>query len=385
MKTLKLYLVVSVALLMVLAGCTPNSVPVPTLTPIPPKLAPAESVLSTNSQSTQEATWAKVVEAARKENQLTFYSVTLFSGDAGIAVAKAFKDRYGITVNFLQGRGADWLERLKVERRIGQQVADAIYASVTHMINIRNEGLLEAVPELPMLREKNIWNVDPMGLDSEGYMIGLYVGLYAPGINTKLVKPEEEPKSLNDLLHPRWKDKKIAIADPRVSSQLYLYFVPLVNSKAIDWNFVKQLYKQTPVVVIGGGDLDTGLARGDFPIGIINPDSRLAPLLTEGAPVRQISLKEGDIANPNVFGKVKNGPHPNAARVFMNWMISDEGQELFSKTHGILGVNKRARDWRHPVLQVERTKLLLTTIKDIEDQGRLFQEGFINKLIAEDK
>lgn len=386
MKTLKLYLEVSVALLIALAGCTPKAVLVPEQAPTTPMATPAVTTLSATPISGQDEDWAKVVEAAKKEGHLTLYAVTpFFAGDAGIAMARAFKDRYGISMDYLQGRGADWLERLKVEQRMGQQVGDVVYASAAHLGNMKNDGLLDAVPELPMLREKGMWNAHPLSLDPEAFMIQIYLQMFNPGVNTRLVKPEEEPKSFSDLLQPRWKDRKIAIADPRLSSLFYLHFVPLVNNKAVEWDFIKLLYKQNPVVMRGGGDLDTGLARGDFPIGITHPDSRLGPLLAEGAPIKPISMKEGDTAGLGNIGKVKGAPHPNSARLFLNWLLSDEGQDLLSKTHGVLGVNSRAPDWRHATLRFKPTKLFLTTSKDMEDQARFFAEGFISKLVGQDK
>ena len=96
-------------------------------------------------------------------------------------------------------------------------------------------------------------------------------------------------------------------------------------------------------------------------------------------------MKEGDTAGLGNIGKVKGAPHPNSARLFLNWLLSDEGQDLLSKTHGVLGVNSRAPDWRHATLRFTPTKLFLTSSKDMEDQARFFAEGFISKLVGQDK
>ncbi|MEK7875956.1 MAG: hypothetical protein AAB325_07200, partial [Pseudomonadota bacterium] len=69
------------------------------------------------------------MEAAKKEGKVNAYSFT-WVGDIGLAVAKAFKEKYGITLGIMTGRGAEFAERIKTERRLGQQVADMTEGSV---------------------------------------------------------------------------------------------------------------------------------------------------------------------------------------------------------------------------------------------------------------
>ena len=69
------------------------------------------------------------------------YSFNLV-GDVGVSVTKAFKERYGITLDLITGRGAEFVERLKTERRMGRVVADAADGSALHLVIMKNEALL---------------------------------------------------------------------------------------------------------------------------------------------------------------------------------------------------------------------------------------------------
>ena len=159
-------LVISVLISIVFA-CTPQPTPSPVQTPKPVSSPTATIPGSSVTPSTQDAAWNKIVEAAKKEGKLTIYSFNLV-GDIGIVVSRAFKETYGITMDIVTGRGAEFTERVKTEKRIGNLVADVTEGNVSNIQNMKVEGLTTGyASDLPVLREKDVWVADILSMDPQ--------------------------------------------------------------------------------------------------------------------------------------------------------------------------------------------------------------------------
>ena len=144
------------------------------------------------------------MQSAKKEGRVTIYSFN-FTGEMGIMLQKAFEQRYGIELEIVTGRGAEFIERLKTEKRVGQLTADTTEGSAIHVKNMKLEGITAGVAgELPALREKDKWVIDLLSLDPQDkHLIIHFISTYAPHINTRLVKAGEEPRVWRDLLDPK--------------------------------------------------------------------------------------------------------------------------------------------------------------------------------------
>ncbi|MBF8265878.1 MAG: Ferric transporter ATP-binding subunit, partial [Dehalococcoidia bacterium] len=285
-------LLVGMAVLMVISACAPGSTP----TPAPAAPTPANTSISTSNVSpptSQDTAWDKIVEAAKKEGKLTIYSFN-FVGDTGISIAKAFKEKYGITVEIITGRGAEFTERLKTEKRMGSILADVCDNNATNAKTMKKEGLTKSVAgELPVLREKGVWVADVLGIDPQDkHLISFNFTIYSPWVNTRLVKSGEEPKVWKDLLDPKWKSKMIA-TDTTTSPGLYQSFVPLIREKVVDTEFLKALYNQDLRFSSTIQDEAGLLARGDRAISIRGNDSVYSRFINEGAPIKVIDLSDG--------------------------------------------------------------------------------------------
>lgn len=153
--------------------------------------------------SQEDTAWAKVVVAAKREGKVTVYSYS-WVGDAGIAMTRAFESKYGIGLDMITGRGAEFVERLKTEKRMGSMTADTFEGSATHVTNAKvAETIAASAQGLPALAEKGIWSLEPLSQDKDGYVLAFMPLVGAPYINTKLVKAEDEPKSWFDIMQPR--------------------------------------------------------------------------------------------------------------------------------------------------------------------------------------
>lgn len=364
-------LVLALALLVSFLACAPRTAPPPSSSPSTPVPA-APRVAPTPVISHEEAALQKLVDAAKKEGSVTLYSFN-FVGDVGIAMQKAFKERYGIKVDIITGRGAEFLERLKTEARSGNRTGDWTEGSMVHLINMKKAGLTAPLTNLPVLLEKDVWELDVSLLDPDGHLLAHTPAFLWPFLSTRLVKPEEEPKSWFDLLQPKWKGK-ILFTDPMVSSNLYLIFQPLFRAGVLKEDYLEKLGAQDLLFVTGPPQAIEWLSRGQAPIFAAAQASDGSNAAREGAPIKVFDLKEGIPAQLVLQAAIKDAPHPNAAKLFTNWFLSKEGQSVYTKMRGSASVRKDVPSGLPPALSLEPAKPIYPTSDDLEIQGKMFRD-----------
>ena len=365
-----------ISILTILAACAPktSSPPVPTAT----QTAPAAPAATAPAAVIEKSSWDKLVDAAKKEGEVTIYSFN-YTGDIGTALTKAFKNRYGITLNIVTGRGAEFAERIKTEKRVGQMVGDITEGSITNILTLKDSGLTITLSDLPIFQDGSEWQVDPRTNDADAHVIATFQIVYSPWVNTRLLTPQQIPNSYNDLLKPEWKGKIIA-HDPIISSAAYNYFVPLTNAKVLDWEYVRALGRQQLRLVAGGPQAADSLARGEYPIILMNTDTNGARFVSEGAPIKAVSWQEGDVAQLGGEVVIKDSPHPNAAKVLANWLLMEEAQRIIGEKQGIAMVRKGVPDFRPPNARAPSVKRVIAAAKDYDDQARLMRDRYIPDL-----
>ncbi len=381
-RCLFLGLLVLSAILSIVAACTPQVAPPPaTKAPTTPSQA---TVPSTNlpSPTSQDIAWQKIIDAAKKEGKVNAYSFN-WVGDIGIAVSKAFKEKYGITLEVVTGRGAEFVERIKTEKRMGQIVGDVTEGSSLHTHNMRLEGLLTSVvDDVPVFWEKNVWYVDVTAIDPQ-YKANLVWRIleYAPYINTKLVKPEDVPQYWKDLLDPKWKGK-MSLTEPNISAGPYENIVVLMENKVWDEEYVKALYRQNLRYPLGLPDETLALARGDTQLIVRGTDASTGRYALEGAPIQAIDMKDGMVVSTASIGVVANGPNPNATRVFMNWIFGPEGISVAGKLLGNKMVRKDVPDFRPKAVQANITRPFVESIEQLDKATKLYREKWFDKTVG---
>ncbi len=377
MKT-RLAIVAFVLVFLTIAACKPATTPAPVTAPQATSPAPVTGPGTAPAISADDAAWQKVIEAAKKEGSATLYSFN-FVGDVGLAVSRAFKEKYGINLDIITGRGAEQLERLKAERRTGKMTGDFMEGSRVHNANVKKEGLTVSLADLPVFKEKEAWLVDPFVLDDTKNLVSFNIFVYAPFVNNNLVKKGEEPKSYKDLLDPKWKGKMV-LPDPNVSAASYETFMSFLSLKILDNDYLKALGNQQLAFTLGDDDSIQKITRGEYSISIRTAPPVVANYILQGAPIRAVPMAEGHIGSALVALVVKDGPHPNAAKLFTNWLLSQEGQTVFGKAKGANTIRKDVTDFLPEPARVPNVKVIMPTEKDTDDMAQLFKDKFLVNL-----
>ena len=287
--------------------------------------------LTVNTTRTDE--WQKIIDAARKEGR-----VVIFSGNSIRPVGDAFYNKYGVEAEILVGRGGEFGAKLFAERRAGLYRWDIALVGSTTSVNILKAAdvlqPLEPVFKLPEIMDPKTWKSgEPSWIDKDhqilSYISFVNIPIY---INTSIVKPGEI-KSFNDLLNPKWKGK-IAMNDPTVTGT-GLKFVSVVGGKIMGWDFIHQLAAQEPVFVNDQYLHVQWLALGKYPIGIGVKPELVTDFVQTGSPLEGIAPVEGSYTTigGGSVAIIKNAPHPNAATLFTNWLLTKEGQTVYSQSY----------------------------------------------------
>lgn len=311
-----------------------------------PKPGP-ESVLRDNlgqatpaaSKAIQATEWEKIVENAKKEGVVVLYGATGVS-QARDPFIKAMKEKFGISVDATIAGGAELTTKLTNERRAGIYNADVYMGGASSMLSdLIPRDIFEPIEPyliLTEVKDPTAWFGGKLPFWEKRKVSLSTVASIPPGetaINNSLLKLEEF-KSYRDLLNPKLKGM-IVMSDPTISGAASSWFH--LAYRLMGEDYLKELVKQDLLITRDFRLITEWLARGKYSVGIgINPGGVKAAI-TDGAPIAIMPpFKEGvalGMAGGNV-AVMDKAAHPNATRVFVNWVLSKEGQTVFSRAAG---------------------------------------------------
>jgi iron(III) transport system substrate-binding protein len=293
-----------------------------------------------------KAEWEQTLAAAKKEGEVSFY------GSQGYEkVFELFQQKYPeIKVNSVTNlRGSEHGQRVMTERRAGKYLVDLFIDGVVTPIQVYlKANILEPIRPALILPEvtdeSKWWNGKHHYADAEGKYIFVFQGNVHGGenaFNTKLVNPKEI-KSYWDFLDPKWKGKIVAYDVNRVSTVAHaLRF--LYNHPELGPEFVKRFFSEMDITYSRDErQMIDWLGAGKFHLAFFVSD--IDDAAKKGLPVKFFepgSFKEGAFVGPTQGGITlfKNAPHPNAAKVAINWLLSQEGQNayqtVFAQLHDV--------------------------------------------------
>jgi iron(III) transport system substrate-binding protein len=293
-----------------------------------------------------QKSWNDTVAAAKKEGKV----VVAGPPDAQMRkiLPAAFKARYGITLEYMGGRSSELAAKLRAENAAGAGLytVDVMIGGVQTMSTILYaEKMIDPIKPvlvLPEVVDGSKWKrgkIDFIDPDQQYVLRIVNTVTTLFHINTQEVKPGDI-RSSRDLLDPRWKGK-LAFMDPTVPGTGSNHAAHL--SLELGEDYLKRLYvDQKPMITRDTRQLTDWLARGNPPIVAGAEDEPVEKLRKEGLPLQAVyELSDLPAAVSGGFGLVgmlKNAPHPNATKVFVNWIASREGQETFSRALGVAPV-----------------------------------------------
>ncbi len=327
-------------------------------------LAAAVVSLVSTTAAWAQADWDAVVEKAKGEGKVVVYGST-FGNALYKAVVANFEKKYGIKVETLDIRASEIYERVRVEQSAGRYIADIIMSPVSVVTVIERADLLQKRGHVP-----NMENLRPALVESLGgneYRVPLYTGYYGILVNAR-VKPEDEPKKWTDLLDPKWKGK-IILDDPRAIGNGFALFN--ATYKGIGPEFQQRLAQQQPVISRQVRNDERRVAHGEFPL--YAPHVFPFFLELKGLPLRFIFPEEG-VPNADTQAVVpKNAPHPNAAHVFINYILDPESQLMYGNAGYmpvVSGIDDRLNEEVKPMLGVKRFPQV-----DLDDMRQLMEQA----------
>ena len=268
-----------------------------------------------------------LVAAAKKEGELTVYTAAL-GQPSHKNVAKAFEKQYGIPVRFLEARASEIRERIRIEQAAGRYLADVSHdGSTTTSLQVQ-EGVFAPYGNLP--------NVSRLRAPFKATDTRIPVSAIAYSIlvNSRLVDASSAPKSWADLTDPKWKGK-ILSDDMRALGGGGVMFQVLHDQ--LGSSFHSKLMQNQLIFTRDVRASEQRVARGEYPIWI--PLSSNDVLDLKGLPVKMVLPSEGLPYIAYEVALMKNAPHPNAARLFMNYFLGSEAQTLCAEVGLITATN----------------------------------------------
>lgn len=296
--------------------------------------APDSTGAIAGTGSPSDPIWNELAEAARKEGKLVLAGNP--SSETRQQLPEAFKRRFGVEIEYIAGRGSDLENRLLAERAAGVYGVDVVISGTNSFVRMIEHGWLEPIRSLlvvPEVTDPSAWRGGKLPYTDPEKRLILQLASGVTGawtINPQVVN-ESELGTFDDLLNPKWRGK-ISMEDPTVTGQgagnaAYIYL-----RKGEE--FFRRLYvDQQPVFSRDDRQMADWLARGIYPVtNGLSPEA-VQPLIQEGLPAKSIGLlgETGWLASGgSSVGLLSNAPHPNAAKLFINWIASQEGQTIYS-------------------------------------------------------
>ncbi len=253
----------------------------------------------------------RILQGAKKERQLTVY--TSAPADDYAAFSAAFQKKYGIKVNVWRASSEKVQQRGVTEARAGRFDVDVFDTNGPEMESLHREKILQEVKS-PHLSE-----LIPQAIMPHREWVGTRLNIFALAYNTRLVKKEELPKKWEDLADPRWKGRLgIEAADED-------WFAGVVGTLGEErgLRLFREIASKNGLSVRKGHTLLTNLvAAGEVPLALTVYNYKAEQLKGKGAPIDWFVIPPA-IARPNGIGMARRAPHPHAAVLFYDFMISD--------------------------------------------------------------
>ncbi|TMH68391.1 MAG: extracellular solute-binding protein [Betaproteobacteria bacterium] len=258
----------------------------------------------------------KLIAAAQKEGSFALY--TSFAEKDLPTLTVQFEKKYGVKVNVWRAGSEKVLQRTLIEAAAKRHEVDAIHSSALEMETLHREKILQPVTS-PYSTELIAGALRP-----HGEWVATYLSVRVQAYNTRLVKKEDLPKTFQDLLDPRWKGK-LGI-EANVPEWYSTVVLDMGEEKGIQ--FFRDLAGRNGISVRRGHSLlNNMVVAGEVPLALTVYQFMPEAARRKGATIAWFVL-EPAVARMSGIGIARRAPHPNAALLFYDFMLSTEAQEL---------------------------------------------------------
>lgn len=309
-----------------------------------PEAKPEEREAMAEVKPAWEVEWEKTLSVAKKEGTVVVFAT--FGATARNALVEAFTKKYGFPLEMVVGRGASMSNKIITEKRAGLHTVDVFLGGSTNMIlDLKPAGLLAPIRPallLPEVTDPNLWWEKrlPITVDKEQMYIfsyGAQVSIASMVINTDHVT-KAEFQSYYDLLKPKYK-RNIVWTDPTRPGSSLKWFGVVLTAGTLDANYMKELAKQEPIFTDNERMGVEWVARGKHLVGMHLTSEVIREFREVGFPMDDDVILKEDVPRIVAAGGgnlvlLNNAPHPNAARVFINWLLSKEGSTIKALASG---------------------------------------------------
>lgn len=268
-----------------------------------------------------------ITEAAKKEGELTWY-IAHYTSEGAEDLGRGFTEMYGIKVNVVRTTAQVAYQRLLQDIKNNQTICDVFSSTdVGHYVRLKAEGRFDKyIPEASSKIVPTFQNFDP-----DGFYHTTAAGLVTLTYNTSKVKPEEAPKKWEDLLDIKWKGK-VSTGHPGFSG--YVGTWVLMMKKLYGWQYFEKLEKNKPQIGRSINDTVTALNAGERQVAAGADGSTLFSA-ARGNPLAVSYPTDGSVLIIAPSAIMKGTKHPNAAKLFMEFLYSVEAAKINAKHFGI--------------------------------------------------
>lgn len=257
--------------------------------------------------------------AAKKEGKVVWYTSTPIK--TAQKLADLFEKQTGVHVELFRSGGSAIMRRFMQERQAKLNAADVMTTSDPATSNkLAKEGVF--VPFKPDSFDK----VPDVAKEPNGAWVAQRLNMMVIYVRTDKMAEADYPKNWSDVTDPKYKDK-LAMTDPSFTA-LQLMVVSTLSQK-LGWDYYAKLRKNNIMIVQSNQQVLDTIKRGERPIALGALDSYAADARKQGHPIKSIYPADGTFIIPSPTAIIKGAPHPNAAKLFANFMLSKPAQELF--------------------------------------------------------
>jgi iron(III) transport system substrate-binding protein len=267
---------------------------------------------------------AALVEAAKKEGQVVWYT-TLIVNQIVRPLKDAFEKKYpGVTLQYTRADDIATYTKILAEGRAGRMQAD-ILDGISNMLPLQQAGLLApfTVP--------NALSYPPELKDKDGYWVAEIMYVFTLGINTNLLPKDRAPKTYQDLLDPKLKGKMAWNGSSVIGAFGFIGNILATMGEDEGMNYLRALSRQQIVNVEASSRavLDQVIA-GEYWINLMTLNNHAVISARKGAPVDWLKLEPVPASFDSV-ALLKDAPHPHAAQLLLEFLLSEDGQKIFAQ------------------------------------------------------